>query len=102
MSRAYPAVTECYSVIRWNISVGSWYGGKYTATYAILSLSILSLLHPLSSFTGWWPHVASPKGQGVARVEAKGQGVPHRVPYMWGSFVLCSRHQVDALHHALK
>ena len=24
----------------------------------------------------------------VARVEAKGQGVPRRVPYMWGSFVL--------------
>ena len=46
-SRVYPAVTECYSVVRWSISVGSWYGGKYTATYAILSLSILSLLHPL-------------------------------------------------------
>ena len=33
---------------------------------------------------------------------ARGKGCLGRVPYMWGSFVLCSRHQVDAMHHALK
>ena len=71
MSRVYPAATECYSVVRWSVSVGSWYGGKSTVTYANILLSILSLLHPLHSHR-LVATCCEPKGQGSG--SRRGQG----------------------------
>ena len=58
---------------------------------------------PTSKFHRIGGHMfASPRGREWLALRPRGKGCLTRVPYMWGSFVLCSRHQVDAMHYALK
>ena len=58
---------------------------------------------PTSKFHRMVATCCEPKGQVVARAEAKGQGVPRsRAIHVGFHLCWCSRHQCDAMHHALK
>ena len=67
ISRKKLNVCQCGKLVRREV---------YGYLYANVSLHILSLLHPLLSFTGMVATCGEPEGQVVARSEAKGQVVP--------------------------